>query len=217
MNLMTKSGLSAGVLLFLLISSGCVSFPKRLLCFLSPNRYYVNDVVLRQDHLEKNDHNNTYKYAGTLEALDYVTIHNTWNVAPARSERAYLNRRKDKQYISFQYAVDEAEGLEILPVGSKAWHAGDGQGDGNNKSIGIEICRSRCEGDQEALYRRSEENAVNLAAYLLWANRLPLDNLRKHQDWSGKNCPHRILDENRWEEFCLRVKGRLECLKFYGM
>lgn len=24
------------------------------------------------------------------------------------------------------------------------------------------------------------------------------DTIKKHQDWSGKYCPHRILDDKRW-------------------
>ena len=85
------------------------------------------------------------------------------------------------------------------------WHAGDGQGKGNRASIGIEICRSRCTGKDEQLYRRAEANGVKLAACLLRKFNLPLSALRKHQDWSGKNCPHRILDEKRWESFRRQV------------
>ena len=50
-----------------------------------------------------------------------------------------------------------------------------------------------------------KENGVKLAAWLLDKYHLPLSALRKHQDWSGKNCPHRILDEHRWESFKARV------------
>ena len=86
------------------------------------------------------------------------------------------------------------------------WHAGDGaKGPGNRNSIGIEICRSRCTGERDWEYRRAEENGVLLAAWLLRKYNLPLSALRKHQDWSGKNCPHRILEEKRWESFKARV------------
>ena len=30
-----------------------------------------------------------------------------------------------------------------------------------------------------------------------------------HQDWSGKYCPHRLLEEKRFERFRSRVAARL--------
>lgn len=173
----------------------------------------VNGVPLRIDHLEHNIYNNQYKYAGKMDTVKYVTIHNTWNCAPAKNERDYLNRRRDRKYISFQYAVDESEAIEIMPPGERAWHAGDKNGEGNSCSIGVEICRSRCTGEQEPLCRRAEANAVRLAAWLLFHNHLPIKALKKHQDWSGKHCPHRILDEGRWEEFKNAVAESLKALE----
>ncbi len=199
------------VMVLTMLNTGCANFGKRAECWFSSDRYYANGVVIREDYLDRNDYNLEHKYVGQMDKVEYITIHNTWNVAPAYRERAYLNNRQDGVYISFQYAVDETEAIEIMPPGERGWHAGDGRnGDGNAKSIGIEICRSRCVGDEEELYRQAEENAVHLAAYLLYKYQLGIERLRKHQDWSGKNCPHRILDENRWEEFKGRVKESLD-------
>ena len=35
---------------------------------------------------------------------------------------------------------------------------------------------------------------------------------KKHQDWSGKYCPHRILSEGRWQSFLQRIETALETL-----
>jgi len=40
-----------------------------------------------------------------------------------------------------------------------------------------------------------------------------MSELKKHQDFSGKNCPHRILEEKRWESFVDRVRWCREQLK----
>lgn len=160
---------------------------------------------VRDGMLDRNSCNLTYKYGKPMPKVEYITIHNTWNFGPAANERDYLNQRRDNQYISFHYAVDETEAIQILPLDVSGWHAGDGGGKGNSASIGVEICRSRCIGRDEPLYREAEENAVKLAAWLLVRHGLPLSALRKHQDWSGKYCPHRILDEGRWESFRQRV------------
>ena len=101
---------------------------------------------------------------------------------------------------SFHFAVDEREIVQLLPLEFHGWHAGDGEGDGNLRSVGVEICRSVFRGKNDWLYRRAERNAMLLASSLLRRFGLPLSALRMHRDWSGKFCPHRILEENSWAD-----------------
>lgn len=54
----------------------------------------------------------------------YITIHNTANSAPAINEANYLNNRNDNVYISFHYAVDDIQALQLLPNNEAGWHAG---------------------------------------------------------------------------------------------
>ena len=189
------------------IITGCQSFSDRVRCAVTPNMEYCNGVIVEEMLLDDTPYNREHKMPGKMEELKYITIHNTWNVAPAINERTYLNNRQDNEYISFHYAVDESGAIRILPDDQRGWHAGDGaNGPGNSSSIGIEICRSRCYDEQEELYRKAEANAVLLAAWLLDQHNLPMSALKKHQDWNDKYCPHRILDENRWNEFVENVK-----------
>ncbi len=159
--------------------------------------------------IEPNAYNLKYKLPGPLEEVRFITIHNTVEPFSAWQERERVNNRRDQVAVSFHFAVDEIEAVQLLPLDCHAWHAADGKGDGNMHSIAIEICRSVCIGSDEGLYRRAEDNAVILAAWLLKKYNLPIDALRKHQDWSGKYCPHRILDEKRWEEFKLKVAAAM--------
>ena len=39
-----------------------------------------------------------------------------------------------------------------------------------------------------------------------------MDRVKKHQDFSGKYCPHRILDEKRWNSFKDRIARELQDL-----
>ena len=147
--------------------------------------FYCNGLKVVQDLLEVNEYNLQYKLCEPFTEVKYITIHNTANKATAQNERDYLNRRRDNVSISFHFAVDENEAIQIMPLFMHAWHAGDGRGEGNMNSIAIEICRSTLyDGD---LYPRAEENAVKLAAYLLYIYRLDVDDLRMHYNWSGKN------------------------------
>ena len=160
--------------------------------------------------IEENEYNRRYKLPGKFETVKYVTIHNTAEPFSARQERDRVDSRRDNASVSFHFAVDEREAVQILPLDIHGWHAGDGaEGPGNTQSIGIEICRSQCRGAADWQYRRSEENAEILACALLRHFGLTAEQLRMHRDWSGKYCPHRILEENRFESFRARVAERL--------
>ena len=135
---------------------------------------------------------------------EYITIHNTANDASAVNEIAYMKRNN---YNSYHFAVDDVEARQGLPLDRNNFSCGDGaNGTGNRKSIAIEICYSKSGGSR---YVQAEENCVQLVAYLLKQYGLGVDKIRKHQDWSGKYCPHRILAENRWESFKLRIQSAL--------
>ena len=189
---------------------GKASWFRRNLAGPEPQPDAVRHVTYVYSPIENNSYNRRYKLPGKFKAVKYVTIHNTAEPFSARQERDRVDFRRDNASVSFHYAVDEKEAVQILPLSIHGWHAGDGgSGPGNTESIGIEICRSQCRGDADWQYRRSEANAEILACALLRHFKLPAEALRMHQDWSGKYCPHRILEENRFESFRARVADRL--------
>lgn len=137
---------------------------------------------------------------------EYITVHNTANDAPAEKEIAYMIRNNNA--ISFHFAVDDKEVVQGIPIDRNAWHAGDGaNGTGNRKSIAIEICYSKSGGER---YKKAEQNAIELIAQLLKERGWGIDRVKKHEDWSGKNCPHRILSEGRWNEFLNAIEKLLK-------
>jgi hypothetical protein len=141
------------------------------------------------------------KFPGPFRGgVGFVTIHNTAEPFSARDERRRVANREGVR-TSFHFAVDENGIVQLLPLDRHGWHAGDGDGDGNLRSVGIEICRSVFRGGNGWLYRRAEKNAMLLASSLLRRFGLPVTALRMHRDWSGKYCPHRILEENSWGNF----------------
>lgn len=171
----------------------------------------INGLKVRYDFIADNAYNRRHKMPGPFTDVNTVTIHNTAEPLSAREERDRVDYRRDQMSVSFHFAVDENEAVQLLPLNRHAWHAGDGEkGPGNTASIGIEICRSQCYGRDGELYRRAEANAVLLAAWLLDTYDLPSDALKKHEDWTGKHCPHRILDEQRWESFKARVAAAMK-------
>lgn len=119
----------------------------------------------------------------------YITVHNTANDASARNEATYM--RNNNNQVSFHDVVDDKEVVHCIPHNRNAWHAGDGgSGTGNRKSIGIEICYSKSGGSR---FTAAEKNAAAYIATLLKQKGWGLDRVKRHKDWSGKNCPHRTM------------------------
>lgn len=133
-----------------------------------------------------------------------IVIHNTENDAPAANEISYMLSRPGE--ISFHFAVDDREIVQGIPLDRNAWHAGDGNGRGNREGIAIEICYSRSGGER---FAAAVDNAARLTAQLLSERGWGLDKVTKHQDYSGKHCPRRILDEYGWNNFLLLVDNYL--------
>lgn len=138
---------------------------------------------------------------------EYITIHSTGNLeSTARNERGWLVNPKNSRQASWHICVDENGAIEAIPLSEVAWHAGDGAGPGNMKSISIEICES---GDRA----KTLENAAALTARLLREKGWGVERLKRHYDWSGKICPRIFYDEGTWagwEQFKLAVQKILK-------
>lgn len=135
---------------------------------------------------------------------EFIIVHNTANDASAMSEISYMIGNNNKT--SFHAAVDDERVVTGLPFDRNSWNAGDGtNGKGNRKGIAIEICYSKSGGER---FDKAEDNAAAYIAYLLRQYGWAIDKVTKHQDYSGKYCPHRTLDMG-WERFLNKVRYHL--------
>ena len=137
----------------------------------------------------------------------FIVVHNTANDASAANEVAYMISNNNQ--VSFHYAIDDKEIVQGIPENRNAWHAGDGgSGPGNRKGIGIEICYSKSGGKR---FEEAEKLTAKFIASKLKEKGWGIDKITKHQDYSGKYCPHRTLDMG-WERFLNMVKAELDAL-----
>lgn len=152
-----------------------------------------------------------------------VTIHNTGAITVSSSTtmaeqytRATVNGNMNDVRVHFY--VDDVCAWQNLPLTLSGWHAADGNGNGNRKTIAIEVI-----GNSE----KAEANAIKLTAYLLNKYGLNVNNnLFTHTHWlnvrdgkSGsidylntaynyyKMCPIYILPH--WTAFKEKVKTTL--------
>lgn len=133
-----------------------------------------------------------------------VCVHNTANDATAKNEVAYMKSNNNE--VSFHVAIDDVEAIQVIPFNRNAWAAGDGgSGTGNRKYIHVEICYSKSGGDR---FIAAEKRAAKEIAAILKQFGWTIANMKKHQDFSGKYCPHRTLDMG-WQRFVDMVQAEL--------
>ena len=151
----------------------------------------------------------TYKMSPTS-----ITIHNTANTALARNEVNYM--RGNNNMTSFHVAIDHLEAVQALPFTRNSWAAGDGlYGEGNRRSIHIEICFSMdngYSGKYSKRHRQAELNAVEYVAHVLLQYNWNTNRLRQHWDWSRKDCPHKMRAWGNWGRFKNEVASKMNAI-----
>lgn len=133
-----------------------------------------------------------------------ICVHNTANDASAKNEIAYMKRNNNE--VSFHVAVDDVEAIQAIPFNRNAWASGDGgSGKGNRTYIHMEICYSKSGGER---FDKAEARAAKEIADLCKRYGWGISNIKKHQDFSNKYCPHRTLDKG-WDRFLNMVQKEL--------
>lgn len=136
---------------------------------------------------------------------EFFVVHNTANKASAENEISYMINNNEE--VSFHYAVDDKQVVQGVLENRNTWNANDGEdGDGNRKGIAVEICYSLSGGER---FIAAEKNAAKFIASKLKERGWGVDRVKKHQDFSGKYCPHRTLDMG-WQRFLDMIQGELD-------
>lgn len=184
--------------------------------FLIPqSKYIANGVTVNKYILNEKSNPKAFKWA--VSAMDKpigITIHNTDDITVAAGTnsaeqytRATVNGNMGGVLV--HYYIKGTEVWQNLELDTHGWHSSDGRGDGNMRTIAIEIIETGKNAE-------TEQTAIKLIAYLLDKYGWNADNLYTHKHWSpaGKNCPAYILP--RWDEFkasCAKELGELAALK----
>lgn len=159
-------------------------------------------------------------YGGSRNAsqIRYLVYHYTGNDGDkAANNAAYFQHNIVKA--SAHYFVDDTAVYLSVPELKIAWSVGgnkydnaDKTGGGtmygvitNTNSISIEMCDTIKNG----VYQASEATLTNAAALgrkLMEKYGIPIENVYRHFDVTGKHCPSYLINAQKWAEF----KKRLE-------
>ncbi len=138
---------------------------------------------------------------GTENLCKYITIHDTGNKsagADAAAHAKYIKSLNEKT--SWHYTVDDKRIYQHLPDNEKSYHTSDKVA--NESSIAIELCVNS---DGNAV--KTVANAVDLIRKLVKKMNIPVENIRRHKDWTGKNCPASFT-EAAWKEFLAKCEEK---------
>ena len=145
----------------------------------------LGGVTVNEFLLTKHNPRNIAMPSVKMEGIIGVTIHNTdWirvakGTTPAEQyTRATYNGNMND--VRVHYYVDHTCAWQNLPLDLSGWHAADGSGNGNRKTIAIECIMSSA---YNANDQKSEDNAARLAAALLKQYGLGIECLFTHTHW----------------------------------
>ena len=191
------------------------------------NKTTFGGITINEYLLTKHNPNHIAMPSVSMEGkIIGVTVHNTaWittaaGTTPAEQyTRATVNGNMND--VRVHYYVDNTCAWQNLPLNLSGWHAADGSGNGNRRTIAIECIMSSA---YNATDKKSEDNCARLAAALLKKYNLGIDHLYTHTHWlnvrdgksgsvdflntarnSYKMCPLYILPH--WAEFKKKVQG----------
>lgn len=144
---------------------------------------------------------------GTLSRIKYIVVHYTGN----NGDTALANTNYFKSYrgASAHYFVDETSIYQSIEDKNIAWHCGANSYKHpycrNSNSIGVELCSYMSNG-KYAFKPHTVDNAVWLVKQLMAKYNVPISNVIRHYDVTGKICPEPyVRDSKAWNEFKTRL------------
>lgn len=158
---------------------------------------------------------NDYSRPGTkTDGIKYVVIHYLANPrTTAQENRDYFESLKELKNVSMSanYVVGlEGEIIHCVPDDEVAYASNSE----NHDSISIENCHMDTTGK---FTQKTYDSLVELTAYLTERYDLGRDDIIRHYDVTGKECPlYYVRNEDKWEEFKDDVMAyREECRERY--
>ena len=177
------------LLLFLLFKS----------CIQKKNQYADVDATQPEMDIQLLDVNPYSRPGTTIDHVNGIVVHYTANPgSTAQDNRDYFNGLKDSHETSASsnFVIGlEGEIIQCIPT----WEMAYASNDRNVDTISIECCHPDESGAfQEVTY----QSLVELVAFLCGKFNLTMDNVIRHYDVTGKDCPKYFVEhEDAWNAF----------------
>ena len=146
-----------------------------------------------------------------LEQINGIAVHYTANPgATAQQNRDYFENLKDSQQtqVSSHFVIGlEGEIIQCIPSSEMSYATNER----NVDTLSIECCHP----DETGKLKKATYNSlVDLTAWLCSRFILSTDDIIRHYDVTGKNCPKYFVENpEKWEQFKEDVHKKMENLK----
>ncbi|WP_051280468.1 peptidoglycan recognition protein family protein [Anaerovorax odorimutans] len=157
-----------------------------------------------------------YSSGRSRNNIKYLVFHYTANNGDTAAGNANYFKSTYRS-ASAHYFVDKNNVVQVVNDSDTAWHCGDNQKYTNGgasmknivtnyNSIGIEMCSDKVNG-QYVITESTQANAIELGKILMNKYGIPISNVFRHYDITGKICPEPfVADESQWINFKERLK-----------
>ncbi len=153
------------------------------------------------------------------ENIFWIVVHESGMPLPGQdaqvlAELQYNNVNVSDSYreASWHYQVDEGVIYQSFDDNFELWHAGGTYtwlSYGNTNSIGIEMCINA-----DGNYDGSMRHDAKLVAHLMHKYNLGIQNVKRHYDFAGKECPSYMIRTDRYNEFIEYVNQEYYAMKY---
>jgi N-acetylmuramoyl-L-alanine amidase len=147
---------------------------------------------------------------GNNKKNDFIVVHYVGAVSSAKANSNYF--KSVYRGASAHYFVDENDIYQVVKESDIAWHCGASYykhiSCRNSNSIGIEMCCYNNNGKIDASEKVVERTA-ELVKELMKKYNIPIENVLRHYDVTGKNCPAPFVENSkRWIEFKEKLQAQ---------
>ncbi len=149
---------------------------------------------------------------GRKQSVQYIVVHYTAN----NGDRAESNGKYFQQpnrNASAHYFVDENDVVQSVKDSDTAWHCGAKNYKHNkcrnDNSIGVEMCSEKDSSGQYYINEETQKKALEVVKWLMEKYGVPLENVLRHYDVTGKLCPEPFArNQVQWLDFKGRLAGQ---------
>lgn len=160
-----------------------------------------------------------YGGSRSVSKIKYIVIHFTANDGDTDESNAKYFKRKNIKASAHMFVDNDSVTISV-PDTVVAWSVGGSRYKNykstggakyygkctNNNSINIEMCDTIKDGKIMAS-EKTMQNTAELVKWLMVKYNVPIENVIRHFDVTGKSCPAYFVDQNSWNNFKARLGG----------
>lgn len=143
-------------------------------------------------------------YGGRRKGTEYLVFHYTAGDGDTAEDNGTYFAREPVG-ASAHWFVDETEAVLSVPEDHIAWHCGADRylhpRCRNHNSIAVELCSRRDENGNYHIPKKTLKNGQALGRMLMKQYGIPVENVLRHYDVTGKKCPAPLVEAGAWKEF----------------